>query len=117
MVRQWQDMIYDGHRSCTDLSDPMSEVKGDEEQGVYPDFLSIAKGYRVKAERVSDPENLKAAFERLLANPDEPYLLDVIVQKEANVYPMIPAGATFRDIIMGDDDLEATSRESQGSNI
>ena len=117
MVRQWQDMIYDGHRSCTDLSDPMSEVKGDEEQGVYPDFLSIAKGYRVRAERVSDPEKLKAAFERLLANPDEPYLLDVIVHKEANVYPMIPAGATFRDIIMGDDDLEVSSRESQGSNI
>jgi len=117
MVRQWQDMIYDGHRSCTDLSDPMSEVKGDEEQGVYPDFLSIAKGYRVKAERVSDPENLRAAFERLLANPDEPYLLDVIVHKEANVYPMIPAGATYRDIIMGDEDLAASSKETQGSNV
>ena len=117
MVRQWQDMIYDGHRSCTDLSDPMSEVKGDGEPGVYPDFLSIAKGYRVKAERVSDPESLRAAFERLLANPDEPYLLDVIVEKEANVYPMIPAGATYRDIIMGDEDLTKTSKERQGSNI
>jgi len=78
MVRQWQDMIYDGHRSCT---------------------------------------GLKAAFERLLANPDEPYLLDVIVEKEANVYPMIPAGATYRDIIMGDEDLIGTSKERQGSNI
>jgi acetolactate synthase-1/2/3 large subunit len=117
MVRQWQDMIYDGHRSCTDLSDPMSEVKGNADDGVYPDFLSIAKGYRVKAERVSNPEDLKAAFERLLANPDEPHLLDVIVEKEANVYPMIPAGATYRDIIMGDEDLTKTSKERQGSNI
>jgi acetolactate synthase-1/2/3 large subunit len=117
MVRQWQDMIYDGHRSCTDLSDPMSEVKGDDEQGVYPDFLSIARGYRVRAERVSNPDQLKAAFERLLENPDEPYLLDVIVEKEANVYPMIPAGATYRDIIMGDEDLTITSKERQGFNI
>jgi acetolactate synthase-1/2/3 large subunit len=117
MVRQWQDMIYDGHRSCTDLSDPMSEVKGEEEQGVYPDFLSIAKGYRVRAERVSDPKDLRPAFERLLANPDQPYLLDVLVHKEANVYPMIPAGATYRDIIMGDEDLVNASGESQGSNI
>jgi len=117
MVRQWQDMIYDGHRSCTDLSDPMSAVKGDGEQGVYPDFLSIASGYRVRAERVSSPDQLKAAFERLLENPDEPYLLDVIVEKEANVYPMIPAGATYRDIIMGDEDLTKTSKERQGSNI
>ena len=117
MVRQWQDMIYDGHRSCTDLSDPLSEVKGEGEEGIYPDFLSIAKGYRVKAERVSDPESLKAAFERLLADPDEPYLLDVIVEKEANVYPMIPAGATYKDIIMGDEDLVDVSKDSQGANI
>jgi len=117
MVRQWQDMIYDGHRSCSDLSDPIAEVKGDGEQGIYPDFLSIARGYRVKAERVTDPDELRAAFERLLANPNEPCLLDVIVQKDANVYPMIPAGATYRDIIMGDEDLAASSKRSQGSNV
>ncbi len=117
MVRQWQDMIYDGHRSCSDLSDPLSEVKGEGEQGIYPDFLTIARGYRVKGERVTNPEDLRAAFERLLANPDEPYLLDVIVDKEANVYPMIPAGATYREIIMGDEDLAASSKETQGSNV
>ncbi len=117
MVRQWQDMIYDGHRSCTDLSDPMSEVKAQDEEEVYPDFLAIAQGYRVKAERISAPEQLAAAFSRMLADPGEPYLLDVIVDKEANVYPMIPAGATYRDIIMDDEDLEGLSRDSQGSNV
>jgi len=117
MVRQWQDMIYDGHRSCTDLSDPFSEVKGEVDHCVYPDFLSIAKGYRVEAERISNPESLKAAFGRMLADPNEPYLLDVIVEKEANVYPMIPAGATYKDIIMGDHDLDGISRNIQGSNI
>jgi acetolactate synthase-1/2/3 large subunit len=117
MVRQWQDMIYDGHRSCSDLSDPMSEVKAEGEQGVYPDFLTIAAGYRVKAERVSHPDELESAFERLLADPDEPYLLDVIVEQEANVYPMIPAGASYRDIIMGDEDLQDVLKESQGPNL
>jgi acetolactate synthase-1/2/3 large subunit len=117
MVRQWQDMIYDGHRSNSDLSDPISEVKVRDVQDVYPDFLAIAQGYRVRAERVAAPEDLEAAFARMLADPDEPYLLDVIVEKEANVYPMIPAGATYRDIIMSDEDLEDLLKETQGSNI
>ena len=110
-------MIYDGHRSCSDLGDPMSEVKPQGEQGVYPNFLAIAEGYRVGAQRVSNPAELERAFERLLADPDEPYLLDVIVDPEANVYPMIPAGASYRDIIMSDDDLQDVSGESQGSNV
>jgi len=117
MVRQWQDMIYDGHRSNSDLSDPISEVKARDVQDVYPDFLAIAQGYRVRAERVAAPEDLEAAFTRMLADPDEPFLLDVIVEKEANVYPMIPAGAAYRDIIMSDEDLEGLSKETQGSNI
>ena len=117
MVRQWQDMIYDGHRSCSDLSDPVSEVKTPAEAGIYPDFLTIARGYRVESERVSHWDQMGAALERLLADPDEPYLLDVIVEKEANVYPMIPAGATYRDIIMSDEDLTVSSIENQGSNV
>ncbi|MCC2654975.1 MAG: acetolactate synthase large subunit biosynthetic type [Panacagrimonas sp.] len=116
MVRQWQDMIYEGRRACSDLSDPMSEVKPDGETGIYPDFLAIARGYRVKAERVSVAAELEAAYARMLADPNEPYLLDVIVDFEANVYPMIPAGATYRDIIMGDADLTA-QKDGQGSNV
>jgi acetolactate synthase-1/2/3 large subunit len=117
MVRQWQDMIYEGHRSCSDLSDPMSTVKDSGEPGIYPDFLAISQGYRVKAERVTAPGELRAAFERLLADPDEPYLLDIIVEKEANVYPMIPAGASYRDVIMCDEDLQQANSQSQGSNV
>jgi acetolactate synthase-1/2/3 large subunit len=41
----------------------------------------------------------------------------VIVEAEANVYPMIPAGGSYRDIIMTDDDLARISREKQGSNV
>ena len=117
MVRQWQDMIYDGHRACSDLGDPLMEVKPAGEQDIYPDFISIARGYRVQAERVTERDQLQAAYERMLADPDEPFLLDVIVEADENVYPMIPAGASYRDIIMGDDDLETGSVENQGSNI
>lgn len=113
MVRQWQDMIYDGYRSGTDLSDPGAVDKED----IYPNFIAIAEGYRVKAERVKAKEDLAAAFERMLADPEEPYLLDVIVKAEENIYPMIPAGATYRDILMNDEDVRLLSRDKQGNNI
>lgn len=103
MVRQWQDMIYDGHRSGSALSDPLCEVKPAGEPDIYPDFVTIAAGYRVRAERVTRRVDLQAACERMLARPDEPYLLDVIVDAEENVYPMIPAGGSYRDIIMSTD--------------
>ncbi len=106
MVRQWQDMIYRGHRSGSDLSDPMTAVKPDGDEDIYPDFLSIAAGYRVRAERVRRTDELEAAMKRLLADPDEPAVLDVIVRRTENVYPMIPAGATYRDIICSEQDLK-----------
>jgi acetolactate synthase-1/2/3 large subunit len=105
MVRQWQDMIYGGHRAESALCDPAMAVKRAGEPDVYPDFVKIAEGYRVAAERVRRPADLAGAFERMLADPDAPYLVDVIVDFEENVYPMIPAGGTYRDIIMSSDDL------------
>lgn len=117
MVRQWQDMIYDGHRSGSAMSDPATAVKAAGEADIYPDFVTIAAGYRVTAERVTRKDDLAAAFERMLANPDEPYLVDVIVEAEENVYPMIPAGGSYRDIIMSAEDLKPSAGDSQGSNI
>lgn len=113
MVRQWQDMIYDKHRSGSDLSDPLAVNEGE----IYPNFLKVAEGYGVKSERVTAREDLADAFSRMLADPGEPYLLDVIVEAEENVYPMIPAGGTYRDIIMSDEDLACASRDKQGSNV
>ncbi|MEE4278962.1 MAG: biosynthetic-type acetolactate synthase large subunit [Halieaceae bacterium] len=116
MVRQWQDMIYDGHRAESGLADPMA-VKAPGEDDIYPDFPTIAAGYRVKAERVVRPEDLDAALGRLLADPSEPYLLDVIVAAEENVYPMIPAGGSYREMIMGPEDMREHAGVQQGSNI
>jgi acetolactate synthase-1/2/3 large subunit len=117
MVRQWQDMIYDGHRACSDLSDPMMEVKRAEEMDIYPDFIAIAGGYRVAAERITMKDDLAAAYERLLRDPDEPYLLDIIVEADENVYPMIPAGGSYKEIIMSAEDMSRDSKGKQGSNI
>jgi acetolactate synthase-1/2/3 large subunit len=79
---------------------------------------AIVRGYRVKAERVFDRNDLRPAYERMMADPNEPYLLDIIVRPEENVYPMIPAGATYKDILMSDDDLRKYfPADKQGSNI
>jgi acetolactate synthase-1/2/3 large subunit len=117
MVRQWQDMIYKGRRSESHLGDPATAVKRAGDTDIYPDFPTIARGYRVAAERVSRRDDLLPAYERMLAEPNQPYLLDVIVRSEENVYPMIPAGATYKDIIMSDNDLERDFRGKQGSNV
>ncbi len=99
MVRQWQDMIYAGRRASSALGDPMA-VKPSDEHDIYPDFVTIAAGYRVSAARVRRLDELEAAYTRMLADPNEPYLLDLIVEPEQNVYPMIPAGGTYKDIIL-----------------
>ena len=49
-----------------------------------------------------DSAALNDALNRMLADPNEPYLLDVIVEREQNVYPMIPAGGSYKDIILDD---------------
>jgi acetolactate synthase-1/2/3 large subunit len=100
MVRQWQDMIYGRHRSGSAMADPAMAANRSGEIDIYPDFVTIASGYRIRAERVTRKDGLMAAFGRMLADPNEPYLLDVIVEAEENVFPMIPAGGSYLDIIM-----------------
>jgi acetolactate synthase-1/2/3 large subunit len=101
MVRQWQDMIYRGHRAETSLADPnqADTVNADGEPNVYPDFLTIAAGYGVAARRVWQPQELPGAYRQMLA-ADGPYLLDVIVSADEDVYPMIPAGGTYKDVLL-----------------
>jgi len=101
MVRQWQDMIYRGHRAETCLADPNTGFWQElaDPCMVYPDFVAIAKGYGVAASRVWRPSDLETAY-KIMLETEGPYVLDVIVDPEENVYPMIPAGATYRDIIL-----------------
>ena len=83
MVRQWQQMFFEKRYASTKM--------------VNPDFVAIAEGYYIKSERVSERKNLDAAISRMLSN-DEPYFLEICVEKEDNVFPMIPTGASVSDI-------------------
>lgn len=92
MVVQWEDRFYASNRAHTFLGDPQDL------QRVYPDYVQIANGFGVKAERVTRKEDLPAALERMLA-ADEAYLLDVLTPYTEHVLPMIPTQKTYKDII------------------
>lgn len=100
MVRQWQDMIYARNRVASSLVDP-NVPEGADDGRPYPDFVTIAAGYGVAGARVTRAEELPVALARMLEDPSEPYLLDVLVAREDDVYPMIPAGKTYRDVVFG----------------
>ena len=83
MVRQWQQLFFDKRYASTEM--------------VNPDFVAIAKGYYLNANRVTKREELAGAVAEMVASK-EPYFLEVGVEKEDNVFPMIPSGATVSDI-------------------
>jgi acetolactate synthase-1/2/3 large subunit len=62
-----------------------------------PDFVKIAEGYYIKAKRVEKRKDLKATVEEMM-QAKEPFFLEVKVEKEDNVFPMIPSGASVADI-------------------
>jgi acetolactate synthase-1/2/3 large subunit len=93
MVVQWEDRFYQGNRGNTYLGDP------EKRKAIYPDYLTIAKGFNVPCERVMFRRDLKAAMERMLES-DQPYLLDVVVPYTEHVLPFIPAGHTVADMII-----------------
>ena len=68
------------------------------DENPYPDFATIAKGFRVEARTVSRKEDLDAALEEMLDSKG-PYLLNVLVPYQEHVLPMIPSGMTVRDVI------------------
>ena len=92
MVVQWEDILYESNRGHTFIGDP-------EGKGIFPDFVEIARGFRVPAERVIHPKDLPGALKRMV-DSEGPYLLDVVVPHQEHVLPMIPSGATFSDIII-----------------
>lgn len=92
MVVQWEDRFYESNRGHTFIGDPEGK------EAVYPDYVTVAEGFRVKAERVASKKELPAAIKRMIEH-DGPYLLDVTVPNQEHVLPMIPSGMTFADII------------------
>ena len=83
MVRQWQQLFHSGRYSATRL--------------VNPDFIGIAVAYGMQGNRVTDRENLGEAIDEMLA-AESSFLLEVVVEREDNVFPMIPSGAAVSEI-------------------
>jgi acetolactate synthase-1/2/3 large subunit len=83
MVRQWQELFFDKRYASTVMTNP--------------DFVKIAEGYHIKSRRVSERGDLQEAVKEMMASKD-PYFLEVKVEKEDNVFPMIPSGASVSDI-------------------
>jgi acetolactate synthase I/II/III large subunit len=85
MVRQWQQLFFEKRYSFTEL--------------VNPDFMMIAKGFGMAGQKVTSRDNLEAAVSEMISY-DGPYLLEVVVEKEDNVFPMVPAGASVSQILL-----------------
>jgi acetolactate synthase-1/2/3 large subunit len=83
MVRQWQQLFFDKRYASTEMTNP--------------DFVAIAKGYYVDAKRVTKRDELASAIEEMMQSKDA-YFLEVCVEKEDNVFPMVPSGASVSDI-------------------
>ncbi len=87
MVRQWQELFFDERYSFTAMKNP--------------DFIAIAKAYNINGTEVKERKDLDAAIADMLKD-DAPYLLVVNVETKGMVYPMIPAGASVTNIMLGE---------------
>ncbi len=83
MVRQWQQMFFDKRYSFTELDNP--------------DFIKLAEAYGIKAQKVGERSDLQEAIEDMLIH-DGPYFLEVVVEKEDNVFPMIATGCSVEEV-------------------
>ncbi len=83
MVRQWQQLFFDKRYASTTMTNP--------------DFVAIAKGYHIDAKRVTQREELAGAVSEMMAS-EEAFFLEVCVEKEDNVFPMIPTGSSVSEV-------------------
>jgi acetolactate synthase I/II/III large subunit len=85
MVRQWQQLFFEKRYSFTELQNP--------------DFITIAKGFGITGHKVEVREDLESGIDKMIKH-DGPYLLEVVIEKEDNVFPMVPTGASVTDVIL-----------------
>ena len=87
MVRQWQNLFYENRLSGVDLEGS-------------PDFVQLAKSYGCKALRIEKPEEIRDVLDEALSYSDGPCVIDAVVEKQDNVFPMIPSGASLSEMIL-----------------
>jgi len=91
MVRQWQKLFFGGRYSHTNLGTS------------NPDFIKLAESYGAIGFRVKTAKEFEQTFKKILKIKDKPALIEVFVDREENVYPMVPAGAAIFEMIEGDE--------------
>lgn len=87
MVRQWQEIFYDGRLAYTDISGP--------------DFVKLAEAYGAVGMRVTEPKDVRRALEEAMQVKDRPVLIDFIIDREENVFPMVPPGGAINKMLEG----------------
>jgi len=85
MVRQWQELFFEKRYSFTEL--------------VNPNFIVLSSAFGIPAKKVVKGSELESAIEEMLKS-DGPYLLEIVVEQEDNVFPMVPSGASVSEIIL-----------------
>ena len=90
MVRQWQQLFHDKRYSFVDIQSP--------------DYVMVAKGYRIEGAKISERADLRNALKTML-NHDGSYMLEVMVAKEHNVFPMVPQGRGVSEIVLTRDQV------------
>ncbi|MEK7198953.1 MAG: thiamine pyrophosphate-dependent enzyme, partial [Bacteroidota bacterium] len=83
MVRQWQQLFNEKRYSFVDIASP--------------DYVTVAKGYGISGQSISERDKLKDALQTMLEHKG-PYLLEVMVGKENNVFPMVPQGCSVSEV-------------------
>ncbi|MDO5632707.1 MAG: acetolactate synthase 3 large subunit [Paracoccus sp. (in: a-proteobacteria)] len=92
MVRQWQQLLH-GERYSQSWSESL------------PDFVKLAEAFGCKGAQVRDPAGLDAAIQQML-DYDGPFILDVLVEKHENCFPMIPSGKPHNEMLLGEASTE-----------
>jgi acetolactate synthase-1/2/3 large subunit len=90
MVRQWQQLFHEKRYSFVDITSP--------------DFVQVAKGFGIPGNSISKRENLKTALQEMLQH-DGSYLLEVMVGKENNVFPMVPQGRGVAECVLSKEEI------------
>ena len=85
MVRQWQQLFFAKRYSFTELQNP--------------DFIAIGKGFGIEGHKVEVRDDLENGIQKMIDH-DGPYLLEVVIEKEDNVFPMVPTGASVSEILL-----------------
>ena len=102
MVRQWQKLFYGKRYAMTNLkAGALSRRTDGQEYPEYtPDFIRLAESYGAKGIRVTEKDQIAAAFEEAKKNTKTPTIIEFIIDPEEMVYPMVKPGGTLADLIM-----------------